>query len=248
VLYPSGIRGILQRYRKPIEKVIGGWVDWEEPLGCGHFGCAWEIWSQDPAYDMVPNLARPTGRVLKISTDATEGPVAAAIMKTGLDRSIDGLARLYGVWRIPEPVQRRASRETGYVIVREAVRPFDVNFDSAFPAWVPVLQAYNNAAHRMLRLKTPYKVQEQRAKAQAALRELFRYPETYFVARAIDALSLEGILLADVHHGNLGFRTFPTEAQPVDPVAWNDGVSRPPLVIFDPGHSAAPAVEIPDLW
>jgi hypothetical protein len=249
--FPTGIRKIIELYSDQILSAISGWVDWAHPLGCAHFGCVWEIWSQDPAYDMVPNLARPTGRVLKLSTDPTEGPVIAAIMKTGLDAQLDGLTRWYGVWRIPEPVSRRHSRSIGWVIIREEIRPLrTVDNDAEAPQnihWLDLLANYNRAAYRMLHLKMKEKVAIATLEADEALRRLFDYPETYYIAQALEALAREGIILVDVHPGNLGFRIRPSETKEIIPVWWSDGVSRPPLLIFDPGHSRAPETPIADL-
>lgn len=86
--FPKGVRMVVEEYTDRIERKTGVQVKWDEPYGCGSFGCVF------PLADINER------RVLKISTDPTEGPVVAAIMKTGLDKRLDGLARWFGVWRI----------------------------------------------------------------------------------------------------------------------------------------------------
>lgn len=249
-----GLKKIVKMYGERILAATGGWVDWENPLGCGHYGCVWELWSQDPNYDEVPNLARPTGRVLKISVDPTEGPVVAAIMKTGQDKRLDGLVRWEGVWRIPSYIGSAAGRDKGWVIIREEVKPFNSFRSGHFRSsgdiypWLRYLDKYNASIRRFLDLKTQALKNQEFAAAEEALKALSRFEETYYVSHAIYALILEGITLADIHEANLGGRVNPTEEQPVLEARWADQSERPPLLIYDPGHSEAPPTEVPDLW
>lgn len=249
--FPKGIRKVLDLYKDKIEAVAGGWVDWENPVGCGVFGCVFHVWTKDPGYDEPGSQALITDRVLKISTDPTEGPVVSAIMKTGLDKRLDGLARWYGIWRIPEPIQF-GPRGTGWVILREEVKPFNGIRDFSWSSkeeWADQLRFYNGYAHKSIEAKTERNETKNWEKAEDALAKLYNEPGTYYVAEAIDALKREGITLADVHHGNLGFRIHPTEEQPLQEAFWNDQKERPPLLIFDPGHSSAPeGIEIETLW
>lgn len=248
-----GLRKIVDMYGDRILAATGGWVDWDQPLGCGHFGCAWALANEDPQYNSPADPFQYTGRVLKISVDPTEGPVVAAIMKTGLDKKLDGLARWEGVWRIPSYIGSAAGRDTAWVIIREEIRPFhpfaDLSLRSGgFAPWIDTLRNYNAKIRKAIDLKTPWKKEAARDDANMELGRLYRYEETYYVAEAIEALAREGITLADIHHGNLGFRVNPTEDQPLNEVYWNDKVERPALLIFDPGHSEAPPTEVPTLW
>lgn len=250
----QGLRKIVDKYGDRILTATGGWVDWDQPLGCGHFGCAWALANMDPGYnDPARGEAfQYTGRVLKISVDPTEGPVVAAIMKTGLDKKLDGLARWEGVWRIPADVGTRAGRDTAWVLIREEIRPlmgaesFSQLIGNTF--WIDRLRDYNAKIRKAIDLKTPWKREAARDEANMEVGKLYNYEETYYVAEAIEALAREGITLADIHHGNLGFRVNPTEEQPLTEVYWRDKKTRPPLLIFDPGHSDAPPTEVPDLW
>lgn len=242
-----GLKKIVDMYGDRILAATGGWVEWDQPLGCGHYGCVWALANEDPGYNSIETPFRYTGRVLKISVDPTEGPVVAAIMKTGLDKKLDGLVRWEGVWRIPSYIGTSAGRDTGWVIIREEVRPFTGMFRINTP-WDRYLEKYNHAIRRAIDLKTPYKKAEAQKEADSAVAALSRFNETYYMAQAIDELSQQGITLADIHQGNLGHRVNPTEDQPLRSDYWDDKVERPLLLIFDPGHSVAPPAEVPDLW
>jgi len=251
--FPNGIRKIIDRYREKIEAVSGGHVDWQNPLGCGSYGCVFPLWDRDPGFDQVPNLARPLDRVLKISTDPTEGPVVSAIMKTKLDKRLNGLARWYGVWRIPEPIQK-GPRGTGWVIVREEVKPFKYNDFASWDqthanTWIDELRRYNKYTRQELQAKTERGKEKNFDEAQQAVGQLYNNHGTYYIAEAIELLRREGIILADVHQGNLGTRIHATEDQPLEQAWWEDQKERPPLLIFDPGHSSAPKdTTVEDLW
>jgi len=252
--FPKGVKKTIDLYKGKIAAVAGGWVDWMNPIGCGSFGCVFNIWTKDLGYDQPGSQALITDRVLKISTDPTEGPVVSAIMKTGLDKRLTGLARWYGVWRIPEPIQT-GPRGTGWVILREEVRPFNhiedmpINVFGGRSSWVTALRDYNITARRSIELKRPWMKRMAEEQASEAVMRLYNEPGTYYVAEAIDALGREGIVLADIHHGNLGFRIHPTDEQPLETAWWGDQKERPPLLIFDPGHSSAPEeTKVEALW
>ncbi len=252
--FPKGLRKAIERHRDRIEAKAGGWVDWENPLGCGSFGCVFPIWSKDIGFDQPGSQAVPLDQVLKISTDPTEGPVVSAIMKTGLDKILTGLARWYGVFRIPERIQE-GPRGTAWVILRESVKPFDYLSDIGFPygrggaEWIDELRFYNKYAHQAIVAKTEWGKEKNWEQANDALAGLYNDQGTYYVAEAIEALRREDVILADVHHGNLGFRIHPTEEQPLEKVWWNAQREGPPLLIFDPGHSSAPeGTEVEDLF
>lgn len=249
-----GLRKIVEMYGDRILAATGGWVEWDTPLGCGHYGCVWALANIDPQDNSVENSFRYTGRVLKISVDPTEGPVVAAIMKTGQDKRLGGLVRWEGVWRIPAYIGSAAGRNTGWVVIREEVQPFNSfrsgHFSSSgdiYP-WLRYLDKYNASIRRAIDLKTTALKNQEFAAAEQALKALNQFEETYYVSQAIYALMLQAITLADIHEANLGWRVNPTEEQPVLEANWADKTVRPPLLIFDPGHSQAFPVEVPDLW
>jgi hypothetical protein len=246
----QGLRKIVDQYGDRILAATGGWVEWDSPLGCGHFGCVWALANMDPGYNSAETPFKYTGRVLKISVDPTEGPVVAAIMKTGLDKQLDGLARWEGVWRIPAEIGTRAGRNTGWVIIREEIRPFPMSlfFSAAGHRWNKHLHKYNEKIRKAIDLKTERNREAARDEAMQEVGYLGNYEETYYVAEAIEALARKGIILADIHTGNLGSRVNPTEDQPLVNAYWSDKTERPALLIFDPGHSQAPPTEVPDLW
>ena len=251
--FPKGVRKAIDLYQEKIEAVAGGWVDWKNPLGCGSYGCVFPLWTKDVSYDKPGDQARPLDRVLKISTDPTEGPVVSAIMKTGLDKRLNGLARWYGVWRIPEPIQK-GPRGTGWIIVREEVRPYRFNDYSSGgfsrrTNWIDKLRDYNKFTRQGLKAKTERGREKNFDEAQHAISQLYNDQGTYSVAEAVESLRREDIILADIHQGNLGTRIHPTEDQPLQMAWWEDQKERPPLLIFDPGHSSAPKdTTVEDLW
>jgi hypothetical protein len=163
-------------------------------------------------------------------------------MKTGLDKTLNGLARWEGVWRIPAFIGSAAGRDKAWAIIREEIRPAKDSGD-----WTAVLGKYNSRIRKAIDLKTEPRREKAREEAMVEVGRLYNHPEVYYVAEAIDALSREGITLADIHPANLGSRVHPTEEQPLMEV-YLDRIKRPPLLIFDPGHSEAPPAEVPDLW
>lgn len=237
--FPKGIRGIVDQYAGRIEQAVQKEVLWDSPLGCGSFGCVFPVETE--------------GQVLKISTDPTEGPVVKALMDTGLDKRLNGLARWYGIWRIPGAIQE-GPRSTGWVILREEVSPFDPrkiseNWWSLFQRWFEDLRHYNEHARKSIDIKSKTRSDREWQEARASIGELYGYEETYFIAEAIEELTFNGIRLADIHDANLGFRIYPTEEQPIQEAYWADKQNRPPLLIFDLGHSSAPSeMTVEDLW
>jgi hypothetical protein len=223
-LLPPGVRRVIKGHADRIQAVVEGRILWDQILGCGHFGC------------VVP--IEGTGRVLKVTTDKTEGPVVQAIMNTGLDKKLDGLIEWHDVWQIPD-YEGRGARSSAFAIVRDEVVPYQ-NQD-ILPSrnhWIEALRDYNDASRRAGQLKKEYLVRKSEEKAEEALEKLFNWSEIYFVAEAIQLLREEGIVLADVHHQNLG------SAEKSPEVTWADRVVRPGLLIFDPGHSQAPPTEV----
>lgn len=225
-LLPPGVRRVIKEYAARIQAVAPGTILWDQILGCGHYGC------------VVP--IEGTDQVLKVSTDATEGPVVAAILASGLDKELEGLIQWGSVWEISE-YEGRGARARAYVIIRQAVKPLqrdDIDFGLR---WVPELSKYNEAMRRVRTLKRPYMIEQAREQADEALQGLYSFNETYYVAEAIDTLRKANILLSDVHAMNLG--AGPNSRT----VTWADGEQGQALLIFDPGHSSAPPVEVPEL-
>ncbi len=225
-LLPPGVRRVIKEHSERIQEAVDGKILWSTILGCGHYGCVMPIEGKD--------------RVLKITSDATEGPVVQAIMNTGLDKSLAGLIAWRQVWQIPDYVGRGA-RKSAYAIVRDEVKPLgeeDINIAFQGFSWMEALHEYNVAAQRELELKREHMIRMAREQAEAALQKLYNWNETEFVAEAIEILRGDGIVLSDVHWKNLGFGRKSNE------VLWADGKRRPALLIFDPGHSQAPPTEV----
>lgn len=238
---PKGIKLVLERHADRIYAAVDeagfGFVDFDNLLGCGSFGCVYPIRSGTGFDDKL---------VCKISVDETEGPVVRAIMATGLDKRLAGLCRWEAIWKVPIPIYESGPRRTAWIIVREAVTPYwDSDFFRVGARWAAALRSYNDAARIVVKSKRPQ--QRARENADIALGQLSISEETYFVAEAIEELQRRDIMLADVHMGNLGVRTNETERLQI--VRWEDGIDRPPLLIFDPGHSSYPeGVVVPELW
>lgn len=233
--FPKGISAAVKKYASRIQDAVGIKVHWDKVLGCGSFGCVFP--TENP------------GQVLKISSDPTEGPVVRAVMDTKLDKQLDGLGRWYGVWKIPEPINASGPRSTGWVILREDIKPF-AREGWTWPVWGNYLVEYNRHSRKSIDLKTKWKAERQWEDAQEFIGKMYNFEETYFIAEALEALNRVDIRLADIHAGNLGFRIHPTEDQPTHEVYWYDKKDRPPLLIFDLGHSSAPktTAAVQDLW
>jgi hypothetical protein len=246
---PSGVAKVLREHRAGLLRVIqpiGAGLG--RRLGCGTFGCVWEILHAD---------LTPSRHVCKISMDPTEGPVTQAILDTGLDKQLDGLVRFLGVWRVPGAYGRSG---TAWVIVRENIAPAQyLRWDAPVPyigpghpdradfqIWrkeedelVEALLSYNLAARDVIRLKSGGR---QVAANQARLRAismLYGTHQGYELAWAVESLQEAGITLADIHTGNLGHRIhdWPPEQYVGEPYGEVAGFPIRPLVIFDPGHS-----------
>lgn len=225
-LLPPGVRKVIKAHAERIQAAVEGRILWNQVLGCGHYGC------------VVP--IEGTDKVLKVTTDKTEGPVVQAIMNTGLDKSLGGLIAWWNVWQIPD-YEGRGARASAYAIVRDAIEPLNEDLVTFGSGWMDALHEYNLSARRALTLKRPDMIERETDKAKDAVQKLYRWNETWLVAEAIEALESEGIVLADVHFRNLGAGKKSPE------VIWKDGERRPALLIFDPGHSQAPPTDVPML-
>jgi hypothetical protein len=69
---------------------------------------------------------------------------------------------------------------------------------------------------------------------------LAEFAETRALACAIMAMARRGVILADQHFDNLGFRLFAPSGQRRTLVEWLDGKRRPPLLTLDVGQSHMP--------
>jgi len=245
--FPKGIRRVVEEYGHRIQIAIDREVRWDSPLGCGSFGC------------VFPLVADPR-RVLKLSTDATEGPVVKAIMETGLDKRLHGLARWDAIWRVPVEIQS-GPRGTCWVILREDVLPyladkFNITYhleQSVFSrreTWAVDLRQYNLNARDAIRYKTAHKKQHSKEIAEEHLGQLFERQETYYLAEAIDELARHDIYIADVHQGNIGGRIHSWEydipsGQPVHLVDWtlySQGKNPEGKSVWIPRYVKAPSL------
>lgn len=194
-------------------------VHWNRKLGCGSYGCAFE--TSDP------------GVVCKVSEDPVEAPVCAAIIDTGLDKKMEGLAKLIGAWRLPENI---------FVILRENITPvlhsMEVDPDIVeFSPWYNELEMIRSTGDRLWHSKA---LESSLWKAYESVDELPECNETRPVYEALMALANESIFLWDLHAGNLAVR------DEENLVEWYDGNERPALLMYDYGHSYSPS-RLPDV-
>lgn len=120
-----GIQATAQQLAPDLLKLIAPYGDGlGAQLGCGSYGCVWQIVKRHGRSGGAwgHGTIEPSRFVLKISVDATEGPVVQALMNTGLDQELAGLAR----WEAVRKVQGGIRSGSGwvhyvYVMVREAV-------------------------------------------------------------------------------------------------------------------------------
>ncbi len=248
--FPKGLRRVVEDYGKQIEIAIDREVRWDSPLGCGSFGC------------VFPLVADPR-RVLKLSTDPTEGPVVKAIMETGLDKKMHGLARWDAIWKVPFEIQE-GPRSTCWVILREDVMPYrseafmeifrsqDTFWANARSTlrWQTPLSDYNRQAHLAIHYKKKERKELYRNFAEEHLGEMYNNEETYYLAEAIEALGRNDIFIADVHLGNVGGRIHSWEydtpsGQGVNHIHWSfyeSGKDAQGRHIYIPHHIKAPAL------
>lgn len=196
-------------------------INWDQKLGCGSYGCAFTTSQQ--------------GVVAKISEDPVEAPMSLAIMNSGLDKKLDGLARVYGTWRVT------IGREKVFVILREDVLPVDqalggeartIRVLSRAP-WVPDLyQLKKTGNHFMGKSKLPEALTNALEHSNLDL-----WTETESISRALWELYERGLYIWDLHFGNIAFRQYPEGDQEAYTVEWFNGRQMPPLVIYDYGHS-----------
>lgn len=250
---PVWIRKFVKQHQATLARKTGAT---SEVLGCGHYGCV--LKSEDPRW------------VIKITRDPTEGPMVQRIMAlraadggTGRGPSLayDGIVFYRDIYEAGG-LKFRGKDWPVYVIVREAVEPFDrALLTSAFSRFgnrdsgyhipgLPDLPAYivkrslrglaNTKEHAgdYFRLKTPHRRESALEAYSDALSNIYdAFPE---MAQTFYDLLDQDTVLRDVHAYNLGFTV----------VDW-EKTYRPPrtVVIHDLGHTPTAAKEaFPSLW
>ena len=235
-----------------------GTPDWDDVIDCGAMGC------------IVP-FADNRRLVIKVTTDETEGAIVQRLMDTGLDQREPGLTRFQGVWRLDVPkglvivdpptgFTDVAGGDTpmevlcAFLIVREDVRPWSEeeaesyadalgrqgviapNADGGYTIpWLPFLEDAMEAGE-----------QGHMDAFYDNCASLAEFPETHELARAFIAMAQKGVIIADQHLDNLGFRLYPADGVRRTLVEWLDGKRRPPLLTLDVGQSDMPGVDQDD--
>lgn len=196
------------------------------PLGHGHWGVVFR--TSDP------------GKVFKVSVDPTEGPIWQAFLNSGLDKQLKGLATCYSLLRLPAIYAWRKHPYFVWAILREninprpAIRAFGMGtYEEREEAQASnAMMKYFDASRDFVRLKTRYKKQMAEERMEEAVGNLYNHQPSYFVAELIEeARRTLGIVMTDVHFGNIGYRTMddPENEKYASNVEWT---------VFDPGHSS----------
>jgi hypothetical protein len=196
-------------------------IDWAHPLGCGSYGCAFSC--------NIPEV------VIKISEDPVEAPICNAIIATGLDKELDGLARVYGAWKI------RIGMDETFVIIRENIQPVASDrhllkvVDKA--PWMDEFEDLKRLGDDLFVQAVDYVRERELEAFYDDMAEAGSADETHGIVDALQALQNEGIYLWDLHAGNLATRIYSEDQQGKTEVEWYDGHIRPMLLMYDYGHS-----------
>jgi hypothetical protein len=231
-------------WKAKIEKTTG--LRLLEPLGCGHFGCAFK--TDDPKW------------VVKISRDPTEGPMQAMIAKRQKegDYGFDGFAIVRAVYKLNVTTLWKGKEWPVYVIVREEVTPFTAIYKSHGSGDVELVspRTDHQLAERAIGAMHDYK--DYAAKWYATKRypvkvyvrkyglpepttvrskdelesmmhdKLSRVSDAFpYLGQIMEIMQAEGQPMRDVHWNNIGVRVHQID---------NDS-SIGAVVIFDPGHT-----------
>lgn len=209
-----------------------GLIDWKTPLGRGEYG-------------MVFPLVEDPGHVVKWTTDPAEGPVAQALRDTGLDRH-RGVVRFEGVWVLADPAGLH-----GFLLYRENIQPLTVELGSHDDAKefladqgadVPLERIGLAAAVLAGFIRHPvrgaWRRQDLELEIADAAQDLQHIDPFRFMGEAIEQALDQGIVLGDLHEGNVGYRTRKGPGQPAANLT-RGGPDDWPLLMYDLGHSSA---------
>ena len=257
VVNASGLADFVRGHRERIEIAVGAPLDWDHPYGCGAYGCAFPIPSR-------PEL------VLKVTTDPQEGPITQAIMETGYDKTMRGLARIENVWRVPHlayddlvtPPELYVNEI--YLVLRENIDPIADRYQQArghdWDHISPVPEAHhalivfstevrNLYDAQLNALQAPSPLYQQRLErtevaVERALNMLKYDVSTRDIGRALNKLGAKGIYLADLHLGNLGFHLYEWVGGIAQALGLRQGLQHP-WCVFD--YGASPSLEAPSV-
>jgi hypothetical protein len=240
-------------------------IDWDRGYGCGAFGCVWPILYGVKEWDEMPlTVLKLSGDITE--GPAIQAIIDSGIKAPGVARYL-GVMRferplVYLILRENIlPLPRKAEPDSGQP-------PFEWEYHAAGHGWTRAaastlgadrwmwaLSTYNSLARKLFGSETLKEMfghsgnllkpkGKQRTAIMRRLKvasdKLKKFPETKQVALALEALAKKGIVLADVHPWNLGFRLHKqTGIKPLKDVTWTDGMRRPPLVIYDVGVADA---------
>lgn len=194
------------------------------PYGAGGWGIAFP--TPDPC------------RAVKVTVDPTEGPIWKFLMDEGYTDRYHGIAICEGVWRLPIPTRK----QDAVLILREDIRPVryeyhnrqqwqeDYDYRERYEAQCALLRLQDAARDLLGHVAT-----KQREDAYwVAVGNLSAHPPSCAISEFLEEIFREhDIVMADVHAGNIGYRTCDDERR-------GKYASDLEWVIFDPGHSSLP--------
>lgn len=207
--YWGKIRGVAAR---SLGRSVRGFLpdirDDSKLLGCGAWGCVWR--TSDRRF------------ALKVSLDATEGPIIAQIMARRNLRLSPGCVYYHKIWKLPELVKTNTyGYAPAYVILREEVKKIewvdgDGDIRHKYLKIHDSLEDLPEACCGLVQARCDLEWCKTVECAEAytdAEREFMNYvfdlrtTEARHVGTFMAQAYAAGILLGDVHPGNVGIRT-----------------------------------------
>jgi hypothetical protein len=244
VRLPGWAKTVLSR-RERIEEALD--LPLGQPLGCGHFGCVFD--STAPW-------------VVKLTRDPTEGAIWQKLRLWAMETSYgtDGIARVKDIVRLRPDLKFGRREWPIHAIVREAALPLYDGYsysaetiarlgERSSPAYQGNLRELHQLEAALGRFKVlaqewhklkarkrqlPFalgRVEEDLSNATNGMYGLYGGS----IGETLGQLLADGIVLRDVHRGNIGWRVH----ERID-----DEEANPSLIIFDPGHTPTEASDI----
>jgi hypothetical protein len=231
----------------------------EDYIGCGTWGCVYPLDTTDRW-------------VLKLTTDPTEGPIVAHIMKHRHLRTHPGIVYYGALWQLEDSISIRDDDDEFvdlpiYIILREFTAvwphawPWNEEHETQMNEFSMALDNVLDNAYVLLDLRDELQELEGKGKRTARYKALVGesaeteedvldalddFQRTTFgsaIASFMRAMYLQhNILLGDVHFQNVGLRV--DDLRNIDKGASVPGAY---LSIIDPGHSQVEATTIPVL-
>lgn len=182
-------------------------IESAELLGCGFWGCIWQC-------QWLPNF------VIKFTFDPLEGPAVAAIMNSPELHRHPGVAYFHALWPspllpgekhfLPKKIMGIERNDTilGYVIILEKVLPI-TNSEILTSEMLSDISEIQSAASNYYKHMTTSYSRKARKRWLEQLRYLYETDEGADLAEFLFlAENFGGIIIRDLHFGNIGKRIF----------------------------------------